>query len=207
MDLYALLNCSPSTAPDGSIHTEVDVDLLEAWVARALDPDVHVCHWLRHGTPLGIAEPLNDVGIFPAVEHSVDTGEYEAHTLSEQAGWANYAGVDLSQLVHAELTAMTDKRYLRCFASRRELVEFLGAEPVLSKLALYIYMQKEVRLPGGSSMTKSRLIMDCRRSGVNSLAVQSNRIMLHFPRDVVQDGLVLRATAAAAGKCTDLEAL
>eukprot|EP00971_Amphidinium_carterae_P226652 4495550-Amphidinium_carterae.1 len=49
--------------------------------------------------------------------------------------------------------------------------------------------------------------MDCRRSGVNSLAVQSNRIMLPFPRDVVQDGLVLRATAAAAGKCADLEAL
>eukprot|EP00971_Amphidinium_carterae_P023892 471038-Amphidinium_carterae.2 len=49
--------------------------------------------------------------------------------------------------------------------------------------------------------------MDCRRSGVNAKAVQSQRIILPSPQDVAGDAPHLHATAQQYGLAGSLEAV
>ena len=50
-----LKHCGPGVPPDWSSdeHTEIDVQLLESWRARAKDPDHAVTRWLAGWAPSG----------------------------------------------------------------------------------------------------------------------------------------------------------
>jgi len=46
----------------------LDPEIIEAWVTRGNDPEVHVSDWIRRGAPLGIESTIPTAGIFPPAE-------------------------------------------------------------------------------------------------------------------------------------------
>eukprot|EP00971_Amphidinium_carterae_P333785 6468714-Amphidinium_carterae.1 len=82
--------------------------------------------------------------------------------------------------------------------------QLVAGEPVPSRLAL---LSKEQKLPSGQIITKRRLIMDCRRSGVNTKAQQNQRIVLPNCRDLVRDGVALARNAKEESAPGELEGL
>eukprot|EP00971_Amphidinium_carterae_P352447 6492599-Amphidinium_carterae.1 len=123
-----------------------------------------------------------DPGIFPKVSDEL-TPQY----LSEDPHVLNYRDVDGDAHAQQEIDRLIEAGYLRRFDSWENLKREVG-RPILSKLGL---ITKEVLRPDGSYKTKRRLILDCRRSGVNTHARQSSRILLPMPRDVAHDVLHL----------------
>eukprot|EP00971_Amphidinium_carterae_P351397 6492091-Amphidinium_carterae.2 len=179
-------------------RTDLQVELISAWAKQAGDLDDAVLTWLRDGAPLGIARHLDVNGVFPEVTTPGHEDEFDfLHT-----DWTNYSGVDQNEQAYDMMQALETRGYLRRFRSLDETTSFVGGPPVISKLAL---LQKTVRLPSGAEKVKQRLIMDCRHSGVNSLALHNQRIILPTPRDVVHDVLSLHAVATNQGQPTELE--
>ena len=73
---------------------------------------------------------------------------------------------------------------MRTFDNLAACEAYLGGAPITSKLAM---ITKEK--PDGS--VKRRLILDCKESGVNSLATRGGRLLLPRPTDVVEDAMYM----------------
>ena len=66
--------------------TPIDANVIQAWGAHSGDPDTqHLCNWLDNGAPLGYAQSIPSVGVFPKVESKTSTAQLQQdlHRLAE----------------------------------------------------------------------------------------------------------------------------
>eukprot|EP00435_Cladocopium_sp_Y103_P028266 s2421_g7.t1 len=171
--------------------TPLRVELLGALLSASGDPERHVQDWLRTGFPLGIDKPLETNTVFPETTEDTKAVEmskmYPLLTGWEEADQAvNYksfqeAGQDAVQELHrvAELGYAT-----RC-TSWQEVVAYTGNGASLTKLGCIQKTRLDVS-------TKTRLVVDCRRSGVNGLMVIRQRVVLPRVSDVAVDWKALQ---------------
>ena len=159
----------------------LDPEVLEAWVERANDPDVHVCKWIRQGAPLGIEVAIPTAGIFPpAEENNLDfPGHQEHEDAAAQMGrgeLTNYAsGQDNVTEAKVELDRYRNAGYL--VDVQKRIVEDEMGHGTISRLGLIIKEKPEG--------IKRRIILDLRRSGGNRKAILPEKLVLPRPRDLL----------------------
>ena len=148
-------------------RTRIGVQLLEAWRVAAADPDRFIYKWLRDGAPTGILEQLMQPGICPKFHRPADIQPQDLHC--DQQQFKNYPGVEEQDITDAELAAHLAKGHLRAFDTHAELADFFNDdEPIMSKLGLII------KTP--NCITKARMILDTKQSGVKRITSQAQRV-------------------------------
>ena len=99
------------------------------------------------------------------------TDQVQEKVLQEyHAGSKNYDSMESDEHGKELLEDLVKKGFVMAFDKHEDVVEYLGSQPVLSKLALITTTKDGV--------TKYRLILDCRVSGSNSRTRKSERIIL-----------------------------
>ena len=129
---------------------------MELWRQAAKDPDTEPTKWLATGAPAGILTAVEDRGIFPLYDPAVDIAEIEPCDLHTEEGFTNYPGVDQDDHVAAEFERQVQAGFTIRVDSWEEAKAYLGADPVLSKIAAI------KKLRGGK--LKVRVIVDSKRS-------------------------------------------
>eukprot|EP00435_Cladocopium_sp_Y103_P039029 s2094_g10.t1 len=170
--------------------TPLRVDLLAALLSASLDPEKDVQNWLKDGFPLGIEKELTVNTVFPVTDE--DTKAVE---LSRQfpllTDWAevdqaeNYKSFqEAGDAALEELERVAAAGYATKCHSWAEVVQSTGEGASLTKLGC---IQKPK--PGGG--VKTRLVVDCRRSGINGLMIIRQRVVLPRVSDVALDWVMM----------------
>jgi hypothetical protein len=158
--------------------TVFDHELWKAMMEAAEDPDIDVPLWLKEGCPTGIGDSvITGRGIFPAVAGTSAAILASKECAKLQDDWhedhhVNYKSfyVDSGDWAEAEIERIRGKGFIQTFDTWDEVVKkWPGA--IASKVALILKERAD-----GS--TKTRLIVDMRRSGVNGGVVVTERIVL-----------------------------
>lgn len=167
-----------------SSDTGLQADLWQKLLESAADRDAATLpEWIRNGFPLGIEEEIVNNGIFPAT--GADSAAVEA---SRRDGWlqdaidrtmTNYSSFEEAGYPAEELLQQMEQ------ADRAEVVDtwqqveaLTGGDAKLTRLAC-IVKQKE------NGEYKYRLVVDCRRSGVNGLSKVHERVILPKMTDAI----------------------
>ena len=159
----------------------LDAQLLEAWRAAARDPDNQVYLWLRDGAPTGIKTPLLDPGIYPNCYKPADIEPQDLHCDEQQLRnyprLRNRTSLMLSLLHIWQMgtwlpsTLMPNCRSLDCL------------EPIPNKLGLIVKTR--------NGITKARMILDTKQSGVKRITSQAQRVILQRLFDAILQILFL----------------
>ena len=89
--------------------TELSVPLLEAWASAAQDIDKPLMTWLREGTPAGITQEIESVGIFPPSEEP-PSRQFELAPFDELH--TNYQSMEDSPHGHEVLMDLIKNKYV-----------------------------------------------------------------------------------------------
>jgi len=144
---------------------------------------------------MGITEQLTDPGIFPQAVVPPYMG-HESLQCDIQ-NFRNYKGVEESDITETELQGRLDKKHLAAFGSPEELREFVGGEPILSKLGLITKVRNGV--------SKSRMILDTKESWVKHATWKAQRVILPRLFDAVLRLLALMAISFQLGLPPNVE--
>jgi hypothetical protein len=160
----------------------LDPEIIEAWVAKGNDPEIHVSDWIRRGAPLGIESPIPTVGIFPPAEaNNMDfPGQQELEDAAAQMSkgcLTNYSSVqDNVEEAKVELDRYRKAGFM--VDVKKATVESEVKHGTISRLGLIIKQKPEG--------VKRRIILDLRRSGGNKKAVLPEKLILPRPRRLHQ---------------------
>ena len=171
--------------PVASQHCVVNVELLDLWQKAAKDPDHAAVQWLLHGAPGGILQPIESCGIFPEYPPGTDVASVDPEHLFTPDTFVNYAGVEQDADAFDEITRIHRQGFVREFKTWKDVTEFLGAEPVLSKIGLIRKMR--------NGKMKTRLVVDSKQSLVSAASRKWQRTQLPRVLDAVFDDLDLLA--------------
>ena len=179
--------------PQRSALTNVNGHLLGAWRKAAGDPDDQVETWLIEGGPAGIQFHILDPSIFPVCEKPADAEPLDMHRDSQH--FRNYPGVEEQEITAQELQQHLDKGHIAAFDTEEELVAHVGEGHVLNKLGLIVKTR--------NGITKARMILDTKESGVKYITSQFQRVTL--PR-LFEAILALLVVASCATDAINVEA-
>ena len=157
----------------------------KAWINASGDPDTALKDWIEEGVPLGMNKPIPlSNGIFPpALEESDEVDQ--TPELADQLGLENYSSIrEHEEEAKIELQRYVDKNFARV-VDTEELTRRFPDKGTMSKLAIILKLKDD-----GS--TKSRIILDMRRSGGNSRCRAPERITLPRATDVVKGATWMR---------------
>ena len=157
--------------------------MLEYYSKATQDPDQVLATWLREGAPIGILNEVTHTGVFPLSDPKLLA---DPDTLgTDPEGWRNYVSAeDNAEKVLEILQENVDARHGTWFDSYADLTNAVQGTPVFNKFGLIIKEKKD-----GS--TKYRVVWDLRRSGVNDVVEQNERIVLPRVGDAVSTALHL----------------
>jgi len=144
------------------------------------DPDAVIADWLEQGAPLGASVQVPHTGVFPRDAKVREYFTEDLTTADDIPGWENYKTAEQEPEVCADLLGtMVKKGWSIAFNEPSEAESFLGVSGlVLNRLGLVTKVK-----PDGT--TKHRLVWDLRRSGVNLVILQGERVVLPRVSDVV----------------------
>jgi len=166
----------------GDLATEIRAELLAGWSRVAEDPDWAVIEWLRTlGVPAGLRLQPADCGNFPRTTNPPE-GDPEALD-SNPMDFTPYSSVEQDDEAWHEVQRLVAKKWLKQLDSLKEVEDFLGEKPVLSKFGQIIKVKLD--------KIKRRLILDSKSSGVSEHASKLERVILPRLLDVVFDILSL----------------
>ena len=171
--------------PVGNAHfsTEIRAHLLAGWRSVSQDPDWAVADWLlASGAPAGILRHPEDCGIFP---RTLVGGMPPDSLHSDPNDFASYSSVESDSDAWRQVRRLVDKGWLLEFDTLDQLKAFLGADPILSKFGLVVKTR--------NGITKKRLILDAKASGISEIASKKERILLPRILDVAHNILNLQA--------------
>ena len=163
--------------------------LMDAFHRIGGDPDGDVSKWAGGGAPLGIVHHLKPSPIFPKVDELAPASYLDIERISASPeGWTNYRSAeDDLEVCHDLLGRMVEKGWAVAVPTWGELTDQLGSDQIpINRLGLITKAR-----PDGS--LKHRIVWDLRRSLVNSLVRQGERIILPRLSDVVDDAHALAA--------------
>ena len=139
---------------------------------------------MTNGFPLGITEEITHTGIFPAT--TTDSAAVEASRLEGmlqgdfEGKLNNYVSFEeAGQSAEDLLEEMRKAGRTEVFESWSQVVEKFGDDAVMTKLACITKLKESGEL-------KHRLVVDCRKSGVNGLATVRERVILPKVTDFVK---------------------
>eukprot|EP00435_Cladocopium_sp_Y103_P023242 s2849_g5.t1 len=144
--------------------TPIRAEVIEGWQE---DPDsATLASWLDHGAPMGYSENIVDNGIFPTANYSSAVEEAE----------------ELQKLIGD----YTNRGFCHIVDSIEQAEVELGRPPVVNKLGVIVKDKVNDR---GEKVRKTRVVWDMRRSGINAICNQSERILLPRLLDLAADVL------------------
>ena len=161
----------------------LSASLFRAYAKASDDPDTDLANWLKTGAHMGIPIPITHRGIFPQVDGRGPASRAEAQRLATDGSeWENYRSAESDPEVCAGLfDRMALQGWARsCDTVSQAQASIGGAPLLLNKLVLITN-----RRPDG--LAKHRLVWDLRRSGVNGLVNQGERIVLPRISVLLQD--------------------
>ncbi len=164
--------------------------ILGAWRAAAGDPDDMPEQWLRSGAPAGVSLDVPSRGIFPAYSESDDARDMDPEHLTTEEGFINYEGIDSDDGVWEEIQRFVAASWVLEFPSVESAAEYLGAQPVLSRIGLISKMRLGI--------LKRRIVIDAKRSWVSRSSRKYERVILPRATDVIVDALDLLRLAWGA---------
>ena len=187
----------------GTYKTVIRGHLLKYWADCVDDPGREIVSWLYQGAPAGLTADTSLLdSVCPKVEPddlvSVDT------LFTDFEGFENYLGVESSEEAKAAIKSYADKGYIREFATLNELRQHLGAEPILSKLGCIV--RSKTNPVTNVVTTKTRIILDCRRSQVSSAAARTHKSVLPRTSDAIQQALYMMSDCGSGESVTFLVA-
>ena len=169
--------------------------LVRGWIQAANDPDVDLPKWLLEGAPLGVREfpDLPARGVFP----EVDPGEANAaldELFAKSEPHSNYKSYE-EAFVHVapELDRLRKLGYVEVIGNWSQVVKRFGQRAVVSKLAAILK-------PRADGSLKVRLVIDFRRSGVNSFVRTRERVVLPRIRDAIDNAVFLMSKSGGNRK-------
>lgn len=170
-----------------ALDTQLQAGLL--WrIGRAFhDPDAdEIYEWLTAGAPAGIEVKVKDPGgIFPVNE---DEDLEAVLQESDSSTHTNYSSVDSDETAGPEVQRLISTGFVYATKNLAEMEAMIGAKPKYSKLGMITKVNSEGRV-------KRRLILDCKESGINSLATKGGHLVLPRISDVIDDTLRLMKDA------------
>ena len=154
------------------------------------------------GAPAGISCDTTELdGICPKVD---DEPESFMDLTTDYNTFVNYTGVEENEEAYQALTSYADKGYLRVFDSLSELEQHVGAKPTLSKLGCIV--KQKVNHETGTVTTKTRIILDCKRSLVSKVARRTHKSVLPRVSDAIQSTLAMQSDCRQGDSVTFLVA-
>ena len=164
--------------------TPIRSEVIAGWTE---DPDHQLLpSWLDHGAPMGFADEIQTVGIFPKVEkpHSLtEANQVEAKTLE---GWTNYISAEQEdEELQSLIQDYTNRKLCHLSSSLEEAERELGRRPILNRLGVIVKHKVE----HGKTTKKARVIWDLRRSQANACCHQGERVLLPRLLDLVAGAL------------------
>ena len=164
--------------------------IVQAHINKSDDPESGLPRWLREGSPIGVARPVEPVGIFPRVDpEGKDRGTLE-EILSEVAAKNNYKSFEEARkYAEPEVQRIIAAGYVKDLGTWKDVVKAYGKVAV-SKLACIVKVRK-------NGSVKARLVIDLRRSGVNRCVRLSERVVLPRIKEVLEDATYLLSQAGA----------
>ena len=186
------------TGDGKSAASEVYGGILEAWRLAARDPDWAVCSWFETGAPAGILLDIPACDIFPS--YPDEDRDDPMDLITDFEDFVNHDASDEDDLAFTEFERITDKGWALKFGTLQEVVDYLGCEPVLSKVGIIEKVKGNV--------VKKRLVVDSKQAGITSATKKCQRALLPRTLDVVWDALdVLEHTSASEDEDCDVEFL
>ena len=169
--------------------------LMDGFHHLAGDPDAHLGRWTIEGAPLGIDEPITPSGIFPPAGPQGEARSGDRHRPNaDPQGWTNYRSAEDDLPTCALLLQrMVKKGWAKATRSLSTAQAWLGEKVFpLNRLGLISKLR-----PDGTY--KHRLIWDLRRSWVNDLINQGERVILPRLQDAIADASALALTHGGGG--------
>ena len=182
-------HCDTSEVDPGIYSTVIRGRFLHYWAHVVGDPAELCARWTYEGAPAGLQVPTNALdGVFPCVDADEEHTSLD-NLATDYGNFQNYTGVEDSSEAFDALEGYARKGYLAKFQTLEEVTSFLGEDPVLSKLGCIV---KERTNPDtGQVVKKVRIILDCKRSCVSSMARRTHKAVLPRLTDAVYSALEL----------------
>ena len=180
----------------GTESVPVNVPLLDLWRTAAKDPDGEPVTWLKYGAPAGLLVHVEDRGIFPTYDPTLDAAEYQPNDLRTEEDFENYPGVDGDPDIFKEVRRILEADYLDQYDDIAAAERALGGTVVLSKIGAI----KKWR----NFVYKLRMVIDSKQSGVSKATPKRERTQLPRASDVVKDVMGLLAPFAKRSSTEEL---
>ena len=171
-------------------HEGYEAELFGALLKTADDPDAATIYdWLKFGFPLGVKCKIKNNGVFPATDEvsaAIQASKTIGTLASDWSGEArNYTSfAEAGPLAEEELERLVHLGRADKVGSWREVVDLVGQDAVLTPLACIVKVK--------DGKTKTRLIVDMRRSGINGQVSLFERVVLPRVSDVAKSTMALR---------------
>ena len=185
------LSTSPETLQPGGPQGSLAGHLLQAWATRCGDPDIEAATWAFTGAPAGILEHPAQIGVFPDAVESAFCLDPMQVEFDDPEFRRSYESVERDDFAWVELHRLVDKGYVTKFSTLKGCIDNLNGDvPVVSKFGMIVKEKHGV--------TKRRLILDAKESGVTECGRKNQRIMLPHVINLVYDVLSSHAACQDA---------
>lgn len=167
--------------------TPLRVNLLTALLDQSKDPERSVQRWLKEGFPLGIDEEIEVNDVFPITEGDAKAVEasklfplmMEVEAVDAAENYRSFQ--DAGAAAIEELERVAREGYATKCASWAEVVAAVGQGASLTRVGCL-----QNTKPDGS--VKTRLVVACRRSGINGLMAIRQRVVSQESAKLQQTG-------------------
>ena len=160
--------------------TPLSAEVHQRWGDYTEDEDSYLlAKWLRTGAPLGFAEDIPSVGVFPVVQGPKWEDEALKSLCRGMDDWKNYSSAEEEA---EELDKLMDDYVRRGFCHKAkdvaEVEQELGRKPIVNRLGMVTKIKDGIK--------KCRVIWDMKESQANLSCGQGERIVLPRLLDVAK---------------------
>ena len=183
--------------------TCLKANFIKLWAESARDPGSRLATWLQEGAPGGLTRHPDLDGLFPLVTDDEPQVSWESLE-TDFGSFTNYLGVDENPDAAKAISSYINKGYLSVHDSLDSCMNELGGEaPVLSRLGCIV---KQRVNEFGQQISKTRIILDAKQSGVTNATDRKYKSELPRIVDAVHDVLSLMSTIKPGETITQMVA-
>ena len=183
--------------------TCLKANFIKLWAESARDPGSRLATWLQEGAPGGLTRHPDLDGLFPLVADDEPQMSWEL-LQTDFESFTNYSGVEENPEAAKAISSYINKGYLSVHESLDSCKAELGGEaPVLSRLGCIV---KQKVNEFGQQISKTRIILDAKQSGVTNATDRKYKSELPRIVDAVHDVLSLMSTIKPGETITQMVA-
>ena len=176
--------CDTSEIDEEGYRTCIRGRLLEYWARVVDDPGRKCTKGTYQGAPAGLEIDTSDLdGVFPQVMSEEEEAPWDALT-TEYDTFQNYMGIEDDDEAYMKCWKDTTRRASWTSLTACKIWQEKWGDPTLSKLGCI--KKTKINMETGEAVTKSRIILDCKRSSVSKAAKRTHKAVLPRVTDAVQ---------------------